>query len=193
MYFFDSDPVSECHRFFTSISFTNGPHNTPTKFCSISMITWALILVGVYVMFSSHIVKLLFKTPSCDVSLWLGRSLTAPCLVFFINLNPCSDIGSFSLQLFKFNADYSSLPYWFWILVSSICNRISGSINTCFSHLQIWLDASSMSWFLGRITHVAMSFMPLIRLFSFESSSNGIASVLNRLSLLKLFLSLSFL
>ena len=32
--FLDSDPVAD-HRFSTTTSFTNGPHNTPNKFCFI--------------------------------------------------------------------------------------------------------------------------------------------------------------
>ena len=49
-------------------------------------------------------------------------------------------------------------------------------------------------WFLAPITHGTTSFVSLVRLFSFESSSNWIASVSDPLSLLlKLFLSLYFL
>ena len=69
-------------------------------------------------------------------------------------------------------------------------------INTCFSHLQIGSDAlhCSKSWILAHMTHGKTSFVSLARFFSFESSSNWIASVLNHLSiLLKLFLSLSLL
>ena len=52
----------------------------------------------------------------------------------------------------------------------------------------------SKSWILAHITHGTTSFVSLARLFSFESSSNSIVTVLNCLSLLlKLFLYLSFL
>ena len=50
----------------------------------------------------------------------------------------------FLCKLCKFGVDCSSLPYWFWILVSSVHSTISWFINTCFFHLHI---CSNMSWF----------------------------------------------
>ena len=77
------------------------------------LITWKLIWVDAQAMFSSHIVALLFKTPSCDVPLWSGLSLT--------------DWFSFLIQIHTviYHVNYSSLPYGFWILVSSIHVTIS--------------------------------------------------------------------
>ena len=62
------------------------------------LIIWALILMDAQAMFSLHIVTLLFKTPSCYVSLWSGVLLTAPWLVFLFSLNPYTDVGCFSSQ-----------------------------------------------------------------------------------------------
>ena len=131
-FFLSTDFSMSSTQTFLSKVFAAAEPNSST----LSVDFWALIFVDPQAMFSSHIVTLLLKTPPCDVPLWSYRSLTVPWFIFFFSLNPCSDVGCFSLQTLQARLWLQFLAAW----VLDIGFKHPWSIHSCFSDLQIWLD-----------------------------------------------------